>query len=86
METVKIEFKKYQVEIDRDRGVLYIHSKEVGHTVVRICGMLSSLHFDSLTHPHRQELIDITLIDGQVLSERISQIKSRRGESMKKLH
>jgi hypothetical protein len=28
-----------QLEIDADRGVIYVHSKETGITLLRICGL-----------------------------------------------
>ena len=31
--------KDCQLEWDRERGVLYVHDKVTGHTVLRICGM-----------------------------------------------
>ena len=39
METTKIDLGGVQVEVDTDRGVLYVHDKGNGHTLLRMCGL-----------------------------------------------
>ncbi len=36
---MKIDFLSLQIELDEDRGVLYIHDKNYGNSIVRICGL-----------------------------------------------
>ena len=69
---MEIEFKKYQVEINEDSGVLYIHNKETGSTSIRISGLTERMPLSGYNLRRRGdrtfELVDITLFsNGKVV-------------------
>ncbi len=63
METVDIDFGNYILRVDEDRGVLYIDNKEIGKTVIRICGLVNQRKVSS--GPFTD--CDITIVEGGLL-------------------
>ena len=47
-----------QLEWDQDRGVLYVHNKDTGATVLRICRLDRFYNFGEVLHKYGQ--IDMT--------------------------
>ena len=58
------DFKDYEVEFDDGRGVIYIHSKKNGRTIVRICGLTNSI-VSSIDNG--LDSVDISLVNDFVL-------------------
>lgn len=52
---------KAVLEVDSSRGVIYVHSQETGHTLLRICGLPTPIPDAS------EEALDITISEGKIL-------------------
>lgn len=68
---MKIEFPDLEIEIT-DAGVLYIHDKLRGVTIVRVCG-LNRLR-KPMTDGEQPTQVDVTITDCDVLASRSQRI------------
>ena len=51
--------KHFEIEIDTNRGVLYIHNRITGSTIVRVCGLLKK--------PALTGAVDVTITENDIL-------------------
>lgn len=65
-----IDFISLQIEIDSNRGMLYIHDKNYGCSVVRICG----LKRERQKGEKLSDSVDITFTDDQMLISKTNNI------------
>ncbi len=60
---MEIDFERFILRVDENRGVVYIDNKEIGNTVIRICGLKRQLKTSGEVFTD----CDITIVEGGLL-------------------